>query len=267
MIDGKGELYLSKSPYNYANNTPVNAIDPDGGLVIFINGQHGGSGGSPEYWKGSFRGYMSIGGSQPFPMYNRFDVAVSSKLNDYNRKYVDGAMGGWSNTAKITYDARDYGGNNLFSKDRINAGFEQGKQDAAGIIANLERDATTGEIVETIKIITHSMGGAYGKGYVKALKEYISTLPKEQPKQVKISLVADFDPFQAGSFSADSDIFTQQFTHIGSIANEKQKDVDEYYEDKTEKAHSITSFFNDISKLQEGTYQWNGSEWKCTTCK
>lgn len=25
--DRKGELYLSKSPYSYANNTPVNAID------------------------------------------------------------------------------------------------------------------------------------------------------------------------------------------------------------------------------------------------
>lgn len=49
--DRKGELYLSKSPYSYANNTPVNAIDPDGNLVIFINGQHGGDGGKADYWR------------------------------------------------------------------------------------------------------------------------------------------------------------------------------------------------------------------------
>lgn len=60
--------------------------------------------------------------------------------------------------------------------NRINSRFTQGKKDAAEIIKNLARDASTGEIVETIKIITHSMGGAYGKGYVKALKQYIYPL-------------------------------------------------------------------------------------------
>jgi len=27
------------------------------------------------------------------------------------------------------------------------------------------------------------------------------------------------------------------------------------------RSHYITSFFNDISKLREGTYIWNGKEW------
>ena len=49
--DKKAELYFSSSPYMYASNTPVNAIDPDGNIVIFINGQHGGSGGSTDYWR------------------------------------------------------------------------------------------------------------------------------------------------------------------------------------------------------------------------
>ncbi|RRQ45499.1 hypothetical protein DTW91_10040 [Chryseobacterium sp. SC28] len=138
VSDGKGELYLSKSPYSYANNTPVNAIDPDGNLVIFINGQHGGSGGSPEYWQGRFRGYMTVAGGQPMPMYDRFDVSVSRQLGDYNRKYVDGAMGGWSNTFFATSNV------NTSATNRINSGFDQGKKDAAEIIKNLARDETTG---------------------------------------------------------------------------------------------------------------------------
>ena len=38
MIGAKSELYKNITPYAYAANTPVNAVDPDDHLVIFING-------------------------------------------------------------------------------------------------------------------------------------------------------------------------------------------------------------------------------------
>lgn len=160
--------------------------------------------------------------------------------------------------------------NPLLSSNRIDAGYEKGKTEAKGIIDNLARDKTTGEIVETIKIITHSMGGAYAKGFVKALQEYIKTLPKEQQYQIKITLVADFDPFQGASLNANKNVYTQQFTHIGGglfggLADEKQEGVDDYHE--KEGKHSIMTFLGDISKLQEGTYKWDGTSWVCTTCK
>ncbi|HCN48619.1 MAG TPA: sugar-binding protein [Chryseobacterium sp.] len=271
--DGKGELYLSKSPYSYANNTPVNAIDPDGNLVIFINGQHGGNGGSREYWSSSNPvGYMTANGGSPFAVYSRFDQAVMRQLNDNNAMYVDGAMGGWKNTFFATENV------NTSVTNRINSGFAQGKKDAAEIIKNLARDETSGAIVETIKIVTHSMGGAYGKGYVKALKEYIAGLPKEQQKQIKITLVADFDPFQAGSLKVDPNIKTQQFIHednenikgIGWLANEKEQGISDnnvYINTGSSTDHSVLTFFNDISKLQEGIYLWNGNSWICPKCK
>ncbi|WP_407518020.1 hypothetical protein [Elizabethkingia anophelis] len=200
-----------------------------------------------------------------------FDKTVMNQLGDYRAKYVDGAMGGWINTFFATENV------NTSVTNRINSGFTQGRKDAAEIIKNLARDEATGTIIETIKIITHSMGGAYGKGYVKALKEYISTLPKEQQKQIKITLVADFDPFQAGSLNIDPNIKTQQFIHkdngnikgMGWLANEQEQGISNnntYINTGSSTDHSIFTFFNDISNLKEGTYEWSGSYWKCTSC-
>lgn len=276
VTDNLSELYFSNSTYVYALNTPIQAIDPDGNIVIFINGNHFGDGatgyegwrkGSSSYnWTGS-NAYWRNGSSQ-------FDTSVMNRLGDSRAIYRDGASGG---TFGLASD--DPIGINT-ARGRIRNGYAQGKRDAETIINNLARDKTTGEIIETIKIITHSMGGAYGKGYVRALKKYISTLPEEQQRQIRITLVADFDPLQAGSLSADPDIFTQQFTHkkgkgkkdsdgLGWLANEMQEGVDEYYESGTEARHSIFTFFDNISNLQEGTYSYNKKtkEWECTTCK
>lgn len=46
-INGKAEMYQNITPYAYTANQPTNAIDPDGKLVIFINGMHVGTGGTP----------------------------------------------------------------------------------------------------------------------------------------------------------------------------------------------------------------------------
>lgn len=113
------------------------------------------------------------------------------------------------------------------------------------------------------------MGGAYGKGFVIALKEYIKTLPIEQQKQIKISLVADFDPYQAGDITADPDIKTTQYKHKGNknilgmgwLANEDENGLDPKKDIKTNTGtstdHSIFTFFGDIQNLEEGTYKWD----------
>lgn len=272
VMDNLSELYFSHSSYTYALNTPIQAIDPDGNIVIFINGMHAGDGGKQDYWrtyKTEFYTYKTsnwtYNGSRRVET-SAFDTAVMNHLGDHNPLYRDGAMGGLRNTLWETNPSKI----NLYSANRKNGGYEQGKKDAEMIIANLARDKTSGEIIETIKIITHSMGAAYGKGYVKALQVYIKTLPKDQQRQIKITLVADFDPYQAGRLNANPNVRTQQFTHLGGIfglAEQRQGGLnyEDYYESYGD--HSIFSFFPDISNLQEGTYNWNGEEWVCTTCK
>jgi RHS repeat-associated protein len=262
VMDGKGELYFGSSSYVYASNTPIQAIDPDGNLVIFINGMHGGSGGTPDYWRnytGRESNFMSMSNREAF------DISVMNQLGDNSAKYVDGAMGGITGI----FTAFGLAGGNSDALTRVRAGESQGKADAKSIINNLARDKTTGEIVETIKIITHSMGGAYGKGYVKALKQYIKTLPKEQQYQIKISMVVDYDPYQGASLRADGEIPTWQKKHVGSgnvlglgwLANENQEGkVETTTNTDNSTDHSIMSFMNDIKNLSEGTYKWDSSQ-------
>jgi RHS repeat-associated protein len=264
--DRKAELYFATSPYVYALNQPTHAIDPDGNLVIFINGNHFGfSSPGASYWettvyKMDARRSTILNPRGGYNETRRFDQEVMTKLGDHHTpRYYDGSGGGW-------HPIRAFGPNGAVTAvGRTEMGYDAGKHDAATIIANLERDKN-GNIIETIKIITHSMGGAYGKGFVVALKDYIKTLPIEQQKQIKISLVADFDPFQAGDLTADPDIKTQQFKHknnknilgMGWLANETENGDIELPDPKGNSTdHSIFSFFDDISTLAEGTYKWD----------
>ncbi|MFN5649105.1 MAG: RHS repeat-associated core domain-containing protein, partial [Sphingobacteriales bacterium] len=191
--DNKAELYFSTSPYAYALNQPTNAVDPDGNLVIFINGMHAGDGGKADYWR-IYKNYKignkevsgKYGETYQQPIMERrevyaFDKAVMDRLGDHHSLYKDGSQGGVFGLSM-----------NLSASYRENAGYYNGKLDAEKIIASLARDKN-GNIVESIKIISHSMGGAYAKGYVKAILEYI-----EQNNIVgaKIAFEADFASFQ-----------------------------------------------------------------------
>lgn len=85
-------------------------------------------------------------------------------------------------------------------------------------------------------------------------------------KQVKISLIADFDPYEASAIDNDGSIKKMQFLHkgkgsaakMGWLANENEKGAyEQIYNSSNPIDHSIMSFFNDISLLKEGTYKWN----------
>ena len=123
------------------------------------------------------------------------------------------------------------------------------------------------------------MGGVYGKGFVKALKHYIRTSKDPQVRKALITLVADFDPFQAGGKlgKADKDTYTQQFIHdgfwnilgAGWLANQKEEGADEVENNEAKSSHFAETFLDNIDDLQEGTYEWDNDkeEWICTNCK
>lgn len=278
VTDNKADLYWANSPYVYALNQPTNAIDPDGNLVIFINGNHFGGPGEgywhreqivTQYNSYSFFGMRFGPFAERVGVDQSFSNAVMRQLNDSNPKYYDGSGGGYHpiGDGGVEFEGRT----STTAEGRSRLGYEKGKQEAATIIKNLKRDKNS-NIIETIKIITHSMGGAYGKGFVKALKEYIKTLPIAVQKQIKITLVADFDPYQGGDIKADPNIKTMQFIHknfwnflgMGWLANEFEDGIDpNNVRVNTGRStdHSIFTFFNDISSLSEGHYEWDGAQW------
>jgi hypothetical protein len=258
VVDAKSELYFSTSPYVYALNTPTNAIDPDGNLVVFINGNHYGDGGKADYWriyKNESNGPYGNGNGIGVPSSTStrkeiyaFDKAIMNHVGDHNAIYRDGALGGM---APLNFNNHNGPGT------RGLQGYAQGKRDAAVIIANLARDKS-GNIVESIKIITHSMGGAYGKQYAKALLDYAK---KHNIIGLTIAFEADFAPFQPGDQRAiDDDNMgpTFQFSHNNDpvagnkpIKGARQMDTS----DDKEQGHSIFDFINQISKLPAGNYK------------
>jgi hypothetical protein len=195
-IDKLASKYPAISPFVFALNTPIMAKDPDGNVVIFINGQHAGSGGTAAYWGG-------------------YDQKVMKAVGDQSARYVDGAMGGWRNTGAKALTGGIAGSSfgwvgsltgaalnvcnssNVSRQTRIAAGEAQGMRDAADIIANLKEG-------ETIKIVTHSMGTGFARGYTEGILKYAKAHGLES--KVKFEYELDVNAFQGGDLPADKNV-------------------------------------------------------------
>ena len=231
-IDPMTEKYYSVSPYAYCSSNPVNAIDYQGKLVIFINGLHNGfEGADPDYWK--------MKNHSP-----NFDQAVMDHFKDWNSRYYDGSLGG---IFSLSY--------NMQISTRFDFGYIAGLRDVKDIISKLARDSK-GNIIETIKIISHSMGSAYAKGFLKAVMEYIQKHPEECNG---INLAEyDFAPYQPGSQTAIEGVDTYQYSHkkdniAGNTPIRGAKQMDTYSDEK--RRHSLEDFFDYIKTLPEGSYK------------
>ena len=119
------------SPFAYCACNPVNAIDPTGNVVIFINGKIGG--GSPDagrpYWNNSF-----VNGAKQY-------------FSDNNACYTNQDYR-WLSTAR----------------ERTSLGYEYAKGQYKQWKSQMSKD-------ESFKLVSHSMGGAFSKGIEQFLKD------------------------------------------------------------------------------------------------
>ena len=148
-IDPLQTKYPSLSPYQYCANSPTNAKDPDGRLIIFINGLWG----------------SLVGISAPLEPYwgSTWVKNVQMQMEGNNSKpplFFDGSIGG---TSMIFSDI--FKTNSNTKDNRIAAGERQGYNAAPAIIAGLDKG-------ETINIVTNSMGAAFERGFTKGILKY-----------------------------------------------------------------------------------------------
>jgi RHS repeat-associated protein len=146
--DPAKKLYPGWSPYAFAMNSPLQAIDPDGQVVIFINGLWGPIGDIKEpnenYWTGRYDNKSWVEGLQVH-------------WSDYSDPlFFDGSVGGQGNLD-----------NNISPAYRWVAGQKSGYSNAKSIIENLSDG-------ETIKFVTNSMGAAFQRGFSEGLQLYIN---------------------------------------------------------------------------------------------
>jgi hypothetical protein len=140
-VDPLASDYPSLSPYNFVANTPINAIDPDGRKILFVNG----------FWNSYYGGIMgSTKGGKGY-WGSGFATEAQSFFNDYskmgNNNYIDGSS--------------NFGGD-MSGQDRFDAGMAYAKANLTVLTADMVEG-------ETFKMVTHSEGGGYGAGIAQYL--------------------------------------------------------------------------------------------------
>ncbi|MBU3661379.1 MAG: hypothetical protein FGM14_16035 [Flavobacteriales bacterium] len=159
-LDPLKAIYPSMSPYCYAGNTPIAAKDPDGRLIIFVNGYRYGQkrGTSDDLPAG--REYWS----------EEFIYGASKYFCDKNFMFVDGTGSGLTSSAQTRQEA--------------------GKIYAMVVSEYLRIAVESLGPDEKIQIVTHSMGAAFSEGMIE---EFM----KNPELAKRIELVAHFSAADA----------------------------------------------------------------------
>ncbi|HEX8546332.1 MAG TPA: RHS repeat-associated core domain-containing protein, partial [Cytophagaceae bacterium] len=134
--------YPGLSSYAFVANNPVNAIDPDGRKIIFVNG----------YWARGIIGWV-FGSKQPGKEYwgDNFEKAAAKFFGD------NSGFNEW-------VDASSTFGGDMSGDERYAAGYIYAMDNYDALIDNMTAD-------EVFNIVTHSEGAAHGAGMAQYLIE------------------------------------------------------------------------------------------------
>ncbi|MGN8071588.1 DUF6443 domain-containing protein [Mucilaginibacter sp. 22184] len=240
-IDPKSQLLEIVSPYIYSLNNPVNFIDRDGELPIFINGRvFGGDSerGNASYWDAQLLRTIASSGI-PNPGGTSFYVDGDRYMYNFGSTH-EVRNAGWLEGGGVPEKRRD-------------AGREIGKEDFEKILAQLARDPKTGKITEKIQIYTHSRGAAFGAGYTEALLEMIKQHADEfADAENEIDFVYNMGPHQSWGVSdpkgvdAYSDHHDKDFLSGNSMGGVKAHFASKETSGGVFGPHSTTSFIKDV---------------------
>lgn len=194
-IDPYADIYEDQNPYNYALNSPLNVIDPDGSLVVYVNGFRVGA-----YWK-----YLSyntwdegfpiapwiheerLHKSDVYEYWGEFDINIGQDWEA--RYYVDGM-----------FNPTSSGG------DR----FGRGEKESKLLAEKIKSGEITLEDGETIKLVGHSHGAAHAMGMAQGLLD-----GGIDPNMIDVLLFAPHQPNQIQSVGVN----VYQFSRLSDLVS------------------------------------------------
>ena len=227
--------YVNLTPYNYVANTPIFAYDPDGELIIWVNGE------APKEEKANAK-YWADNSTRVNER-----PSFGLRMGDPNHKYKNG-------------DQTD----GMFGADwpanRKLVGGIAAKADFKSIKADMKSRMVDGKITETINIISHSKGGAYANGYSEELGPLMEKWRNDEPELFAgdggtIEMVIHLAPHQSNYIDVkNADHPTVTVTHDGDglSGNDVTGDVVNIQTETPEIGtgdHSITGYWDQLIKI------------------
>jgi RHS repeat-associated protein len=222
VIDAMSDKYEGVTPYCYALNDPVNAIDPDGNLIIFVNGF------MLNQWMNQDNNKTRVkedGFSYPNPYYSPYPgertfTTGAPTYNGESFKYwgnyenIDAGIGGLFSQAYNDYNTR-YISASADNKSQAKDRFAEGVTAANDLIKQLDDGVITLGENETIKVIGHSQGAAFAAGMV-------SILVKHSKYSSKLEVVHYISPHQPEGFENAAGDKAHQWSTLSDLVSSVQ---------------------------------------------
>jgi RHS repeat-associated protein len=199
--DPESKLYPDNTPYNYALNTPLSAIDPDGRLIIFIGGLRlfVGNGDQKD---NNYDRKNSHKGIYDYDVFNYW----SKDKNSFGRK--SDIAGGFKQ--RIGDNNAWYTSGSSYWNSQPEKRIKQGKIKAEEFHAMVQSGQIKLEKDETIKIVAHSQGGAFSVGFAQQLMTYKDAAGKQL---YNIEVMYYITPHQPDKFSHIPGVRGVQYSH------------------------------------------------------
>ena len=209
--DQLSELYYHIGSYAYCANNPINAIDADGRLIIFVGGFE-----PNRSVTSAIIGTMMLSNSLPSQMKAAM-MASAAPNRDFSKKdYYD-----WGSVNELYIDTYN-DQNALYTQGRTTLpGSSASKRYNMGLEAgrNLVQQILAGEVEltddETIKLVGHSQGAAYAAGIAQALID--------AGYQDRIGFVDYIAAHQPSGFSHPQGVVGRQFGSTRDILSRRGK--------------------------------------------
>lgn len=203
-VDPLVNKYVGISPFAYVANTPTNAIDPDGRYILFIGGLR--------LWKQKADQRQWLGGfkihtTDVYDYWSTDENTFGRPANIaayYQDKYRDYNVGFTSGSSKWKSQAGDREADGEKKAELFHEMVQQGK-------IKLKQG-------ETIKVISHSQGGAHAAGYVRKLLSY----KDENGNSIyKVEVIEYITPHQPTDINHPEGVRGIQYSHPSDAVSSK----------------------------------------------